>query len=168
VQWLPALNGQNTQPGELWPSMEHSCGAQGSVNPEATSISTDGSFGDPGVRIAQFVNAFPNSLLQSVCDASYASAMQVIASKLGDLMAARCIPPSVQLDAAGQPACTLTERSVDAQGNHLIQMVPNCNADGNVAPCWTATSGGGCAGTELVVNDPSNAILPTATLTCPR
>ena len=77
------------QPGELWPEVEHSCGAAGGddVNPEATQNPTDGSFGDPGVRIAQFVNAFPNSVLGSICDASYATSMTAIATKLGQLIA---------------------------------------------------------------------------------
>ncbi len=82
VSWLPEMNGQNTQPGELWPQMEHSCGAAGSVNPESTSTSTDGSFGDPGVRIAQFVHAFPRGRITSVCDASYAAAFTDIATAI--------------------------------------------------------------------------------------
>jgi hypothetical protein len=81
VAWVPALGGQETQPGELWPWMEHSCGAPGGVNPEATSIATDGSFGDPGVRIAQFVHAF-NGQLASVCDDSYASVMTGVVAAL--------------------------------------------------------------------------------------
>ncbi|HEY6475861.1 MAG TPA: hypothetical protein VI456_04715 [Polyangia bacterium] len=82
VSWIPPLGGQETQPGELWPQMEHSCGAPGSVNPEATSTSIDGSFGDPGVRIAQFVNAFPRGSLTSICDPTYGSAFMGIATAL--------------------------------------------------------------------------------------
>lgn len=35
VAWIPAMNGANTQPGELWPLVEHSRGAAGGdgVNP---------------------------------------------------------------------------------------------------------------------------------------
>ena len=29
VAWLPASGGQNTQRGELWPVVEHSCGSAG-------------------------------------------------------------------------------------------------------------------------------------------
>ena len=82
VEWVPALNGQNSPPGELWPQMEHSCGAAGSVNPEATSLASDGSFGDPGVRIAQFASSFPKSHLGSICDASY---MSVVGAVFGDI-----------------------------------------------------------------------------------
>lgn len=29
VAWIPEIGGQNPQPGELWPQIEHSCGAAG-------------------------------------------------------------------------------------------------------------------------------------------
>ena len=88
VAWLPQSGGgQNTQPGELWPQIEHSCGAVGGddTNPKATQNPTDGSFGDPGVRIAQFVKAFPNGVQGSICDPSYATTMAAVASKIGQL-----------------------------------------------------------------------------------
>jgi hypothetical protein len=88
VAWVPEMSGQNTQPGELWPQVEHSCGASGSddVNPEATMNPTDGSFGDPGVRISQFVNSFQGSMLASICAPSYATSMQAIATKIAQLI----------------------------------------------------------------------------------
>ncbi|HEY6477711.1 MAG TPA: hypothetical protein VI456_14110, partial [Polyangia bacterium] len=81
VAWVPEMGAQNPQPGELWPEVEHSCGAKGTddVNPESTMSPTDGSFGDPGVRIAQFVSAFPNFVLASICDPTYATSLQAIA-----------------------------------------------------------------------------------------
>ena len=89
VAWVPAQGGQSTKPGELWPQIEHSCGQTGSddVNPKATQNPTDGSFGDPGVRIAQFVSAFPNGVQGSICDASFATTMSVVATKVGQLTA---------------------------------------------------------------------------------
>jgi hypothetical protein len=86
VSWVPEMNGQNTQPGELWPQMEHSCGAAGSVNPKATSISTDGSFGDPGVRIFQFADGFLRKHGGSICDASYAEVLGGVAAEIGQLI----------------------------------------------------------------------------------
>jgi hypothetical protein len=87
VVWWPEQGGQNTQPGELWPNVMHSCGAVAyGVNPAATQHPTDGSFGDPGVRIAQFTNAFPNSVLGSVCDPSFAGTLGTLASKIGQLI----------------------------------------------------------------------------------
>jgi hypothetical protein len=82
VAWVPAQGAQNPRPGELWPQMEHSCGGVGGVNP-AGQVATDGSFGDPAVRIAQWVNGFgENGVMTSVCDANYASAFGAIAAKI--------------------------------------------------------------------------------------
>ena len=86
VAWIPASAGQNAQPGELWPLIEHSCGAAGTddVNPLATQLIDDGSFGDPGVRIAQWVHAFgSNGVVASICDADYSISFQTIADKIG-------------------------------------------------------------------------------------
>ena len=85
VTWLPETGGQNTLPGELWPSVEHSCGPAGdeTVNPNGQPA-TDGSFGDPAVRIAQWVHAFGgNGFMASICDGDYANAFNGIVSKIG-------------------------------------------------------------------------------------
>ena len=85
VAWVPEIGGQNPQPGELWPQIEHSCGAPGGddVNPLATQLISDGSFGDPGVRIAQWVHAFgSNGVVASICDADYSISFQAIADKI--------------------------------------------------------------------------------------
>ncbi len=88
VVWVSAQGGQNTQPGELWPQVMHSCGpvAGDDVNPAILQSTTDGSFGDPAVRITQFAGAFPNSVLGSICDTSFASTMNAIATKIGQLI----------------------------------------------------------------------------------
>jgi hypothetical protein len=157
VAWLPQSGGQNTQPGEVWPTIEHSCGAAGGddVNPEAKMNPTDGSFGDPGVRIAQFVNAFPNSVLASICDASYASSMQAIATKLGQLITPPCITGQIQNDSMNQPMCSVVEHLTDMQGNKKDIALQNCNENGGALPCWTLTTGGmNCGGKQLNVMDP--------------
>ena len=64
IDWVPPVGGQNLRPGELWPQIEHSCG------------SSDGSSGDPAVRITQLVKGFgDNGVSASICDpsSSYAS-----------------------------------------------------------------------------------------------
>lgn len=91
VAWVSPTGGQSTQPGELWPEIEHSCGPAGSydVNPKATQNPTDLSFGDPAVRIAQFVQAFPESVQGSICDLNFATTLSAVASKIGQLVAAQ-------------------------------------------------------------------------------
>jgi hypothetical protein len=55
-----------------WPEITHSCTA------------ADTSYADPAVRISAFVSAFgANGTVLSICDQSYAPAMQVIAERIG-------------------------------------------------------------------------------------
>jgi len=89
VAWKPASGiSAGTSAGELWPQIEHSCGAVDgdSVNPKATQNPTDGSFGDPGVRITQFVQAFANNVQGSICDPSFGSTLSAVAGKIGQLI----------------------------------------------------------------------------------
>ena len=60
-----------------WPVIAHSC------------IAADGSFADPGVRIAQAVSAFgANGLVSSMCEPSFGPALQQIAARIGTVLAA--------------------------------------------------------------------------------
>ena len=89
VAWVPAsVTSSETPAGQLWPRVEHSCGrADGDgINPKATMTPTDGSFGDPAVRIAQFVQAFANHVQGSICDASFSSSLGAVATKIGQLI----------------------------------------------------------------------------------
>jgi len=148
VTWVPPVTPSSGTSGELWPQIMHACGAQGGddVNPNASQYTTDGSFGDPAVRVTQFVDAFPNSVLASICDVSYRSAMQVIATKLGMMMSRQsCLSlGTVQQDVQAQPACTVTAHLRDASGTLTDVAVANCNENGNTPPCWTLSAGTAC------------------------
>ena len=171
VEWVPETQGMGTKPGELWPSVMHSCGALGGpdVNPKATQNATDGSFGDPGVRIAQFVSAFPNYVLASICDASYASSMQEIATKLNQLITPPCLTGTIQNDANGQPECSVIEHLTDAQQNKKDRAVQSCAETNNATPCWTLTTGGmNCAGQQLNIKDEAGTAsnMESSTINC--
>ncbi|HVZ85453.1 MAG TPA: hypothetical protein VHG72_00670 [Polyangia bacterium] len=161
IQWVPPMPGQaspGTPAGELWPQVEHSCGPSGqsTVNPETTMYTTDMSFGDPGVRIGQFVGSFQNSVLSSICLPDYSSSLLEIANKLNALIQPPCITEKIQTDAHGQPACSVIENLTDSNQVTTQVAIPNCNENGNVAPCWTMATpdaGSTCAGQELQVND---------------
>jgi hypothetical protein len=164
VTWWPAMGGQNTQPGELWPLLEHSCGGAGGYLAPNGQISTDGSFGDPGVRLAQFASAFPNNAIGSVCDANYLPTMSVIASKVSQLATGKviCLNGPVQSNAEGQPDCAVTEEFVDSSNVAGQKALANCDQSGNVAPCWmlqaaTNCVGGGAGTTVSVSDDPAAA-----------
>ncbi|HZL20323.1 MAG TPA: vWA domain-containing protein [Polyangia bacterium] len=136
VEWEPGTGGGATG-GELWPQVEHSCGpAEQATNPMG-QIVADGSFGDPGVREAQFINAFgTNGVVASICDSSYAKSMTTIAMKLVQLIKPKCIAGTIQQDESGQPDCTVTNRVINGGVTQNI-VVPACAAQPGAAPCWT-------------------------------
>jgi hypothetical protein len=155
IGWYPPTLGQNTQPGELWPAEMHSCGPQGGdeVSPNATQFTTDESFGDPGIRLSEFVSGFSNSVQASICDPSYAASMTLIANKLGQLATGPCITGAIRNDLNGNPTCTVVQ-NVENNNVYAQTAIHNCNENGNVPPCWTLQSGGlSCAGSVPLVND---------------
>jgi hypothetical protein len=139
VEWIPPASPPPGTSGQLWPAVMHSCGAKGGpdVNPNPAQTTTDGSFGDPGVRITKFVKAFPNYVVASICDASYAASMTAIATKLGALIKPNCITQTIQKDDHGQPMCSVTNHLTDSNGKVANIAVPNCNENGGATPCWT-------------------------------
>jgi hypothetical protein len=173
VAWLT----QTGSSGEAWPTVLHSCGAQGGdlVNPAITQSATDGSFGDPAVRIAQFVNGFSNSVLASICDATYRQSMTAIATKLGNLVASQsCIGAGVtiQEDSNALPFCTVTAHVSDSNGNVTDHQLQNCGANSNTPPCWTlATDATACPAGGFVLQVIADSTLMdaaalTTTLKC--
>ncbi len=174
VEWVPPAAPPPGTSGELWPQVMHSCGAaQGDdVNPSATMNTTDGSFGDPGVRLTQFINAFPNSVVASICDPSYAQSMTAIATKLGALIKPNCITGNIQNDAHMQPMCTVTNHLTDSQNHTTDVAVPNCNENGGSTPCWTlntdptACPGGGVALKVMEDQTSMNAASLNSTVQC--
>ena len=155
VQWAPTVTPAGTT--ENWPEVMHSCGPAGGddVNPDPrTKTVADGSYGDPGVREAQFVHAFPHSVIGSICDINYSASMDEIANKLGQFFTPPCIESKIQNDAKGNPDCSVIENLTDAGGHQTHLAIENCNENGNTPPCWTLETGmNNCTGQSLKVND---------------
>jgi len=158
---------------ELWPEVMHSCGdgTDTVLNPESSAkVTTDGSFGDPGVREKEFALSFQDSVVASICDDDYSQSMAAIAKKLGQLLQPPCITDKLQTDAMGNPACSVTETLTDASSNKMDIPLPNCNENGNQAPCWTFVAGTDqCTGQQLKINDTPanmNAASESSTISC--
>jgi hypothetical protein len=155
VEWVPTVTPAGTT--ENWPQVMHSCGAAGGpgVNPDpSTQTVGDGSFGDPGVREAEFAHAFQNSVVASICDADYSQSMLAIAAALGHLITPPCIESRIQNDSGGNPDCSVVETRTDTSGKQIQQAIQNCNENGNTPPCWSLTPGlMGCTGQSLKVID---------------
>ena len=84
VAWVPTSD-PTAPAGQLWPEAEHACGAGdgAGTNPNATDLATDGSFGDPSVRLTQFAGTFgTNGMTGSVCYPSYASTMVSLTARI--------------------------------------------------------------------------------------
>jgi MYXO-CTERM domain-containing protein len=60
-----------------WPEVTHAC------------VAADTSFADPGIRVNQWVSAFGNNgIASSICDVSFAPALQQVAMRIGALLTA--------------------------------------------------------------------------------
>src|SRR5206468_2018764 len=81
VHWSPAGAANPQNPDELWPAVMLSCGAAGdaALNPATMDISSDGTQGEPALRIARFAQSFAHGLSSSICNPSYASTLTDIA-----------------------------------------------------------------------------------------
>jgi hypothetical protein len=132
VAWVPPVGGENTKPAELWPQVEHSCGPAGApgVNPQATDTTTDGTYGDPAVRIAQWAQGLgPNVSMASICKPSYLDALVGV----------------VNLIAANVPLVTIGE---DAGANSSSDGSSNGSSSGSSSGSTsTGNSGGRLTGT---------------------
>jgi hypothetical protein len=106
------------------------------------------------VRINQFVNAFPYSVVASICDPSYQNILAAIASRLGALIIRpSCLQlPIIQNDINGHPSCSVTTHVRDGPGKQTDLPVPNCDENGGAAPCWTMTINGGCPVGSVILN----------------
>ena len=159
VEWLPAVGGSVS--GELWPRIAPSCGSE--------AADGSGAFGEPGVRLAEFVNAFSNGYLSSVCDASYAEVLSSLLCREGEGGAPPCLSENIQTktDAEGRsyPDCVATEHVTAVDGVHDF-FLPPCATVAAGSACWSLgpAGSGTCAGggvpftlsNEALGPDPAN------------
>jgi hypothetical protein len=145
----------------MWPFIEHSCTA------------TDGSFGDPGVRLADLLDAFgTNGSFQSICDLSLRPAVEPIASRVGAMtppcLEAKLVDADVTTPGL-QASCTLVDHVVGAGSLRVDTPVPACAQNGNTAPCWSLALDAACGAGGWLVKVAREGIQPTSlttTVTC--
>jgi hypothetical protein len=131
VALAPPTNADTSQ----WPSVQHSCSAN------------DGTYGDPAVRIKQWVNAFgPNGVFEEICTDSFVPALQNIASHIGAFIGPPCIEGKLfDADPATpgvQPDCAFVDHTFSDQGVLIDTPLPACAQNGNAPPCWTLEASG--------------------------
>jgi hypothetical protein len=116
---------------EMQPRIGHSC-TQPFTDPSGRTVTL---FGDPGIRLAEFVREFgPQGLIRNVCDVDgYDESMSQIAQTLSKILGPQCINGNVGLKGDGTPNCRVTERKQTTEGNYSFQDLPFC---GGAFPCW--------------------------------
>jgi len=110
------------------------------ANVAHSCVENSGEYGDPSVRIQQWVQAFGNNgLLLTICADTFAPALMTIATKLSMLLGPQCIngtlrdgdPTTPALD----PMCTVIDSYVNS-GQTISSAVESCASNGNTPPCW--------------------------------
>ena len=128
-----------------------------------------GVFGQPVPRWTKFFGAFTadQSITTSICEQSFAAAMQRIAQQLGVLLGAPCVPAQV-LDVMGpkgsRPDCSVTDHTINAMGDAVDTPLVSCVDSGNQLPCWNLVPGtaGQCPGQQVMqFMRPANQPPPT-------
>ena len=147
-------------PGQIWPTIKHSCGSENSVT----------SFADPGVREDYFIQQFgANGLEDTFCQANYGQSLATIAQKLSALLAPQCIVGTVATRSNSPTLdCTVTDVAPNmSDPSHPIQtVVPACADTGGMTPCWTLdpgtgpSPGNGCAPADHVLNIMRGGVMP--------
>jgi hypothetical protein len=160
---------QQGDPAPTWPQIDHSC------------VQSSGEFGDPGIRIKAFVDAFgSHGLFLPICGASFAPALQLIAQEIGKVLGPLCVAGRI-VDTDGdssngvQPSCTVVSHTFDAQGRVVDAPVRAC-ADAPTAPlCWTLSAHPTCtpdSAFQVTFTDPtvvqSNVNFTFNCLVCPQ
>lgn len=160
--------------GENWPEVQHSCHED------------DGTYGDPAVRIKQWVDGFgANGVFMTICNKDFSEALSVIGKKIGQKIGAPCVN-GVVLDTEGgtwksgdpnPPDCAVVDHKAITGGG--VSNTPLAHCDNNTpgaTECWTLEDGGTtCPGAHIVAfNRPGqpaatdlNSTVSCSIRTCP-
>jgi hypothetical protein len=142
-------------PAGSWPVVTHSCTA------------ADGTFGDPGVRIAKLVDDFgSNGYFQTICNDSFGDALTSIGAQVGRAVGGQtpCLEPGTT-----PSQCTFVDHTISAAGTRADTPLPSCLANGNKAPCWSSETSAVCGGGPLIHFNRAPgapAVESTTTATC--
>ncbi len=132
ISWVPPFSPTPGIAGELWPQIMHSCGPTGldDLNP-AAQISADDSFGDPAVRIAQWVRAFgDNGFVSSICDSTYVTPMQQFAALIAAHLQPSGTPPAPSTPSGTGPLANSPEcHRPQPRATHGLNE-PGCSTSG--------------------------------------
>ncbi|HTA17912.1 MAG TPA: hypothetical protein VK989_01385 [Polyangia bacterium] len=140
-------------PAGAWPVVEHSC------------TEADGTYGDPAIRINQWVQAFQgNGIFETICNDNFSLALQGIADLINKKIGAPCVSGNI-LDTKdapwtaadmSPPDCTVIDHAENA-ANSMVVDTPVAQCPGNTTAgatsrCWAlSTDAMNCPGAHTVI-----------------
>jgi hypothetical protein len=122
---------------ETHPAVEHTCMLANPADPRKPE------YGDPAIRIKQWLDAFPNSVMESICATDFSQSMTEIANAISKTIGAQCVQGDLVLKKdMTTPDCDVTERvtNTSAPDEPVDRSVAFC-ASGRAGadathPCW--------------------------------
>jgi hypothetical protein len=137
-----------------WPEISHSC------------MAADSSYADPAIRVSELVGEFSSGLVLSICDDSFAPALDQIATLINKSLTPPCITQAIaNKPGTSEPDCTITSHTSNGAGGTIDALVPACSSNGGVAPCWQLKAGtcpDGTSGQTVMVSADPNVTTSTA------
>ena len=133
---VPQVN--NAAMGETDPAIDHSCVQPTSGDPE---------YGDPAVRIHQWVDTFgANGAFYPICDETLNKAVVGIADKIHAKVGGTCVPVNIawvnDANHAAGHQCEVTRATKDtATGMVTTVSLPECDSTVGNSPCYRLSTG---------------------------
>ncbi|MES1205526.1 MAG: hypothetical protein ABUS79_06275 [Pseudomonadota bacterium] len=131
------------------PAIGHSC-----VEPTADPLKPE--YGDPAIRVKQWLDAFPNSVLQSICADDFRQSMQKIAEAISNRIGAPCLEGDIATNRDNAPDCDVTERVTNASASSgfvdkTVRFCPPGRTGTDAThPCWELVASPRCAGGQML------------------
>lgn len=117
---------------EVDPFVDHSC-----VQTMKLADPTKPEYGDPAVRIAQWVKQM-NGVFYPICADDFSKAMQGIANAINKKLGASCVSTNIAADPKdpNKHNCTVSQKITDSSNSVKTVMLDECDAGNIVAPCY--------------------------------
>ena len=122
--------------GETDPNIDHSC-----VFPAPNGGPPE--YGDPAVRIAQWVSGFgANGAIYPICADTFATAMNGIAEKLHQKLGASCLSSNIATKQDGGHICNVIQTTTDMDTKKTMsQTLDECSTALDHTPCYRLIAG---------------------------
>lgn len=104
---------------------------------EASCTGTSGETATPGVRLTEFAKDGRDAVWMPACAPDLTPVLRNIANQINIKPAPSCLARVPITTSAGTPNCLVTETHVDENGVETRWVLPWCDADRTVTPCWT-------------------------------